>query len=246
MKRVVIFGATSEIAMAVERLMAADGLDLCLVARSPERLESLKADLLVRGAASVTICSADLADTSRHRALIETIAAEFGAFDTVLLAYGTLLDQQQCQTNAQLAVAEIMTNFASAASLLTLTSESMAKRKQGTIAVITSVAGDRGRRSNYVYGAAKGGLSLFVEGLRSRMHPLGVRVVTIKPGPVDTPMTARMAKRNGLASSAKVGADIYRFLKLGRGDVLYTPFQWRWIMRMVRAIPDTVIKRLDF
>jgi decaprenylphospho-beta-D-erythro-pentofuranosid-2-ulose 2-reductase len=246
MKRVVILGAGSAIAQAVERLMAKDALDLCLIGRSEARLKALQSDLLARGAHQVSICESDLDDTNAHAALLRNITQSFGAFDTVLLAYGSLLDQPATQTNADIAVREIHTNFVSAASLLTLFADPLAAAKSGTIAVITSVAGDRGRRSNYVYGSAKGGLSLFVEGLRSRMNPLGVRVVTIKPGPVDTPMTASMPNKKTFASPEAVGKDIYRFLRRTRGDVLYTPRKWRIIMAVVRAMPDWLIKRLNF
>jgi decaprenylphospho-beta-D-erythro-pentofuranosid-2-ulose 2-reductase len=246
MKRIVILGAGSSIAQAVERLMAKDGLDLCLVGRSESRLKALQSDLVARGAHQVSICESDLDDAHTHAGLLRNITQTFGAFDTVLLAYGSLLDQPATQTSAELALREIHTNFVSAASLLTLFAECLAAEKSGTIAVITSVAGDRGRRSNYVYGSAKGGLSLFVEGLRSRMHPLGVRVVTIKPGPVDTPMTASMPKKKGFASPEAVGKDIYRFLQRSRGDVLYTPAKWRLIMAAVRGLPHWAIKRIDF
>ena len=246
MKRIVILGAGSSIAQAVERLMAKDALDLCLVGRSESRLKALQSDLLARGANHVSICESDLDVTHAHAALLRNITQSFGAFDTVLLAYGSLLDQPATQRNADLALREIHTNFASAASLLTIFAEPLVAAKSGTIAVITSVAGDRARRSNYVYGSAKGGLSLFVEGLRSRMHPLGIRVVTIKPGPVDTPMTSSMPKKNGFASPEAVGKDIYRFLQRVRGDVLYTPGKWRIIMAAVRVIPHWLIKRLNF
>jgi hypothetical protein len=226
--------------------MARDGLDLCLVGRSVERLRALQSDLIARGAHHVSICESDLAECRTHRDLLRSILNSFGEFDTVLLAYGTLLNQAECQTNADLALREIHTNFTSAAGLLTIFAAHLEATKAGTIAVITSVAGDRGRRSNYVYGAAKGGLSLFVEGLRSRMFPMGVRVLTIKPGPVDTPMTASMQRRAGFASPEAVAKDIYRFLQWPRGDVLYTPARWRLIMRVVRAIPDWLIKRVNF
>lgn len=245
MKKIVILGATSTIAQAAERLMAADGAELLLVGRSPERLQALQADLRARGAARVLTLAADLADCSQHARLFERASAEFGGFDTVLLAYGTMLDQPACQVTPELAVREINANFTSAASLLTLCGEYFRRRGGGTLAVITSVAGDRGRRPNYVYGAAKGGLSLFVQGLRSRLHASAVRVITIKPGLVDTPMTAHLPRGPLMADPATVGRDIYRALRRSSPDVLYTPWYWKWIMLAVRAVPERWFKKVS-
>lgn len=246
MKKIVILGATSAIAQAVERLMAADGAELLLVGRSAERLQALQADLLARGAAVVFIHAADLGECSQHARILERARADLGGFDTVLLAYGTLLEQAACQADPALAAREIHVNFTSAAGLLTLFGEDLRLRGGGTLAVVTSVAGDRGRRPNYVYGAAKGGLSLFAQGLRSRLHPFGVRVLTIKPGLVDTPMTAHLPRSPLMAAPATVGRDIYRALRRSSPEVLYTPWYWKWIMLAVRAVPERWFKKLSF
>lgn len=246
MNRIIVLGATSGIAQPLQRLMAADGKSLLLVGRSSERLQTLAADLASRGAAQVLTFVADLADLSQHRALLQFARQHFPDFDTVLLAYGTMLDQQQCQVSPERAIEELNNNFVSAVSLLTLFAAELEARKSGTIAAITSVAGDRGRRPNYVYGAAKGGLSLFLQGLRSRLYPLGVRVLTIKPGPVDTPMTAHMQKRRALAAPDDVARQIYRALQNPSTDVVYVPGRWKWIMRVIRAIPERSFKKLSF
>jgi len=245
MQKIVVLGATSAIAQAVERRLASEGKEFLLVARSPQRLQELEADLRVRGARQVLTLSSDLADSSQHSALLDFAHKQFSGFDTVLLAYGTLSDQRECRHSAALAEREWHTNFTSPAALLTLFADHFEPLKAGCIAAITSVAGDRGRRSNYVYGAAKGGLSLFLQGLRSRLHPSGVHVITIKPGPVDTPMTAHLPRTPMLANPDSVARDICRALKKRSPDVLYTPRIWQYIMLALRIIPEFVFKRLS-
>ena len=122
----------------------------------------------------------------------------------------------------------------------------MAARRGGRIAVITSVAGDRARRSNYIYGTAKGALALFVQGLRAKLHSTGVRVLTIKPGPVATPMTAHMPGSAKFADPAAVACAIYQEIEHGRRDILYVPGRWRWIMTVIRLIPEGIGKQLKF
>lgn len=245
MRRIIVFGATSGIAQALERLMAAAGLELLLAGRSQERLDAVQADLRARGAGSVLTIQCDLADTSQHARVLRHATEHFSDFDTVVIAYGSMLDQAACQVWPELALQEVHTNFSSAVSLLTLFGEYFRARGSGTLAVITSVAGDRGRRPNYVYGAAKGGLGIFLQGLRSRLYPFGVRVVTIKPGPVNTAMTAHMKRNRLFAEPAEVAADIFRALEKGRADLLYTPWYWRWIMLTFRLIPERFFKKLS-
>jgi decaprenylphospho-beta-D-erythro-pentofuranosid-2-ulose 2-reductase len=246
MQKVIVLGATSGIAQEVQRMLALSGKEMMLVARSPERLSALRSDLLVRGAREVLTFTADLADTSTHVPVLEFARNHLANFDTIFLTYGTMLDQQECQRSAALACQEIDTNFVSAVALLTVFAQHFESAGTGCIAAITSVAGDRGRRSNYVYGAAKGALSLFLQGLRSRLYPAGVRVITIKPGPVKTAMTDQMKKSGIFADAEDVARDIYRALEKRSPDVLYTPRRWRLIMAVVRAIPESVFKRLAF
>lgn len=130
--------------------------------------------------------------------------------------------------------------------MLTLFAADLEGRRVGCIAAISSVAGDRGRRSNYVYGSAKGGLSVFLQGLRSRLYPAGVAVITIKPGPVRTPMTDQLPGRLHLADPHLIARDIVRSLERRSPEVLYTPSIWRYIMLVIRLIPETLCKRLSF
>jgi decaprenylphospho-beta-D-erythro-pentofuranosid-2-ulose 2-reductase len=160
----------------------------------------------------------------------------------VLIAHGTLPDQRACEASASRTVAELQVNFTATIALLILVAQRMQAQGSGTIAVITSVAGDRGRQSNFVYGAAKGGVSLFLQGLRHRLAGCGVRVVDIRPGFVDTPMTAAFDKGGLWATPARVAQDIERALDRGT-PVLYTPYFWRWIMLVVRSLPTFLFHR---
>ncbi len=197
-RRVLICGATSAIASAAARCFAASNDRLFLVGRDREKLGAIADDLRVRGATQIETSVADLNDVARHQALIDECVQRLDGIDTVLVAHGTLPDQAACQASFEAARAELDTNFVSVVSLLTRVANYLEKRGAGTIAVISSVAGDRGRQSNYVYGTAKGAVSIFLQGLRNRLHRRGVRVVTIKPGFVDTPMTANFPKNRAL------------------------------------------------
>jgi short-subunit dehydrogenase len=246
MKKVVILGATSGIALEVQRLLARQGRELLLVARSSQRLAELQADLAARGAQQILTYSADLASIQQHAAIFDFARRTFPDFDTVLLAYGSMQGQKDSETSVDILLEELQVNFVSATAILTLFAGDLERRRIGCLAAITSVAGDRGRRSNYVYGSAKGALSLFLQGLRSRLHPAGVRVITIKPGPVQTPMTDHMPNSARFAEPEQVARDIVRALERRSPDVLYTPKIWRYIMTAVQQIPETVFKRLSF
>jgi decaprenylphospho-beta-D-erythro-pentofuranosid-2-ulose 2-reductase len=246
MKKIIILGATSGIALQVQRLLAREGRELLLVARSPQRLAEIQADLAVRGAQQVLTYPADLASIQQHAAIFEFVRRTFPDFDTVLLAYGSMHDQKDSETSVDILLEELRVNFVSAAAILTLFAADLERRRTGCLAAITSVAGDRGRRSNYVYGSSKGALSLFLQGLRSRLHPAGVRVITIKPGPVQTPMTDHLPDSARFADPEQVARDIVRALERRYPDVLYTPKIWRYIMTAVQQIPETIFKRLSF
>jgi len=245
-KKLVVLGATSGIALEVQRQLAQRGCELLLVARSPERLADLQADLSLRGAATVSTYAADLASVQQHAGVFEFVRRGLPDFDTVLLAYGSMQDQKDSEVSVDVLLEELQTNFVSATAILTLFAADLERRRTGCLAAITSVAGDRGRRSNYVYGSAKGALSLFLQGLRSRLHPAGVRVITIKPGPVQTAMTDHMPNAARFADPEQVARDIVCALERRAPDVLYTPKVWRYVMSGVRHIPETVFKRLSF
>jgi decaprenylphospho-beta-D-erythro-pentofuranosid-2-ulose 2-reductase len=238
-----ICGATSAIAGAAARCSAASHDRLFLVGRDPEKLGAVADDLRVRGAAQVETYVTDLNDITRHQAIIDECAQRLSGFDTVLIAHGTLPDQAACEASFDATRAELETNLMSVVSLLTRVGNHFEQRREGTIAVISSVAGDRGRQSNYVYGTAKGAVSIFLQGLRNRLHRSGVRVITIKPGFVDTPMTAHFPKNPLWADASAVGRGVYRAL-CGGSDVVYLPWFWRPIMVLIRSVPERMFKRL--
>ncbi len=240
---VVLFGATSAIAEAVARVYARRGASLFLVARQPLRLAAMCADLRLRGAARCEGRAADLDDLALHAPLVDEAEALLGPADVVLLAQGALGDPAEYRASAEAAARVLGTNLVAPASLMTLVASRMEARGKGSLAAIGSVAGDRGRASNYAYGAAKGGLALFLQGLRNRLAARGVHVLTVKPGFVDTPMTGAIRKNALFARPETVARDIVRALD-ERTDVLYTPWFWRFIMLVVKAIPEALFKRM--
>jgi decaprenylphospho-beta-D-erythro-pentofuranosid-2-ulose 2-reductase len=242
--RVLIIGATSAIAGETAKAYAGRGARLFLTGRNSARLSSLRDDLLVRGAAQVETAELDVTHIAGHRAVIDSAIASLGELDIALIAHGTLPDQTRCQKEVGETLEAIQVNFTATVALLTLLANYFETQRRGCIAVIGSVAGDRGRQSNYVYGAAKGGLDRFLQGLRNRLYRSGVSVVTIKPGFVETPMTSGKAKNPLFASAQYVGRRIERAIE-HRSNVVYIPWYWRPIMAMVRWVPESIFKRLQ-
>lgn len=244
MKKILVIGATSAIAEATARRFASRGAELFLLARNPERLTSLGEDLKVRGASSVHSEIFDANDFTLHPGVIANVIEQLGGLDLVIIAHGTLGDQKACEQDVALALSELNTNALSVISLLTPLANHFERQGHGSIAVISSVAGDRGRQSNYIYGTAKGALSIFLQGLRNRLYKSGVQVLTIKPGFVDTPMTAAFPKGPLWATPEKVASDIEKAIGKGK-DELYTPGFWYLIMAIIRSIPEFIFKRLS-
>lgn len=243
MKKILIIGATSAIAEAAARLWAAQGHRLYLLGRNEERLGALAADLRIRGAAVAAHGVLDVNQFAAHAAAIDAATAALDGLDTVLIAHGTLGDQKACEQDFAAALQELNTNAISVMSLLTLLANRFEAQRHGTLAVISSVAGDRGRQSNYVYGTAKGALTIFLQGLRNRLHGAGVQVLTIKPGFVDTPMTAHIQQGPLWAKPEAVAAAIVKAVERRR-DVLYTPWFWLGIMTVIRLVPERIFKKL--
>lgn len=244
MKRILIIGANSAIAEATARLWAAQGAALFLVGRNAGRLEAVASDLRVRGAAAVTSFAMDACDTAAHAAMLEAAETALGGLDVALVAHGSLPDQKACETSVELTLKEIDTNALSVIALATRLAEGFEKQGSGTLAVISSVAGDRGRQSNYVYGAAKGMVSLFLQGLRNRLAKKGVQVLTIKPGFVDTPMTAAFPKGALWAKPDAIARGIVRAVERG-ADEVYLPGFWRLIMFIIRHVPERIFKKMS-
>ncbi|WP_095190483.1 SDR family oxidoreductase [Pseudomonas sp. Irchel 3E19] len=245
MKKILIVGATSAIASACARLWAAERSEFFLVARDGQKLQQTCTDLQARGASSVTPYVMDISDAAEHAVMLESCMAALQTVDICLIAYGSLPNQCECEQSVEVAVREFANNGSSVIALLTLLANRMAVQRHGTLAVISSVAGDRGRPSNYVYGAAKAAVSTFCEGLRARLYKSGVHVITIKPGFVDTPMTRGLALPALLvAQPDSVARQIVSGIER-KVAVLYVPGFWAWIMWLIRAIPQPIFKRLN-
>jgi short-subunit dehydrogenase len=246
MKNILIIGATSAIAEHCARLWAARGDKLFLVGRDGERLTMIAEDLRVRAGATdrVAIFQLDTNDMGLHQPMLENAQSFLGTFDGVLIAHGTLPDQKACEASAEATLSALANNGISVVLLAARIANVLEAQHGGCLAAIGSVAGDRGRQSNYTYGAAKALVDRFFEGLRNRLAPVGVNVLLIKPGFVDTPMTAAFAKGGPLwATPERVASEIVAAMD-SRRQVLYTPWFWRWIMLIIRHIPERIFVRL--
>jgi decaprenylphospho-beta-D-erythro-pentofuranosid-2-ulose 2-reductase len=239
-----VLGATSSIAIATMRRLATANTRFMLVARNSNRLTAVAQDLLTRGALTVDTWVMDLDDTTAHPEMLEAAAQRLSRIDLALIAHGVLGDQQAAEADFDVAAAILHTNFISVVSLLTWLGNYCQAQRGGTLAVISSVAGDRGRKSNYVYGASKGALNVFLDGLRNRIDRDGVQVLTIKPGFVATPMTAHVPKNVLFASPDQVAQGILKAIERRR-DVVYVPWFWFLIMTLVCAIPGFRFKKMN-
>jgi NAD(P)-dependent dehydrogenase (short-subunit alcohol dehydrogenase family) len=240
---VLVLGGTSAIAVAYCRRLADGGAAFVLVGRRGDRLATVAADLKARGAREALPIVSDLSDMSSCEDRFREFCAHLGTPDQVLLAYGALGDQMKAEDDADATRALIDANFTSAALWLQMAAKLLPRDKPRAIIVISSVAGDRGRRSNYVYGAAKAGLSTFAEGLAHRLHGTNLQVLTVKPGFVDTPMTAHL-ERGGLlwATPEQIAEGIERAV-LKKQSVAYTPRFWWPIMTIIRLLPRQIFFR---
>jgi len=244
MKRILIIGATSAIAEHCARIWAARGDALHLVARNEQHVQVIASDLKVRGASEVTTYVTDLNNMDKHEELLDVADAALGGVDIVLITHGTLSNQKSCELSVKETLAEIQTNALSTISLLTLNANKFEAKQSGTICVISSVAGDRGRASNYVYGTAKAMVTAFTSGLRQRLQKSNVSVVTIKPGFVDTPMTAEFKKGLLWVKPISVAESIVRAID-GKKTEVYVPQFWYVIMLIIKILPTKIFKRLD-
>ncbi len=226
------------------RRLAAPHRHFMLVARNADRLAAVAQDLATRGASVVDTWVMDLDDTTAHPEMLASAAQRLGRMDLALIAHGVLGDQQAAEANFDMAAAILHTNFVSAVSLLTWLGNHFQAQGSGALAVISSVAGDRGRKSNYVYGASKGALNVFLDGLRNRIDRDGVQVLTIKPGFVATPMTAHVPHNALFASPDRVAVGILKAVERRR-DVAYVPWYWAAIMAIVRNIPGFLFKKMN-
>lgn len=242
--RVVVLGALSAIATAAARIYAKEGAALTLVARNRERLESLAADLKARGAVQVEIAAMDLDAGAVHAGEhLADWSARMGGIDHVLLVYGYLGAQAKASTDAAELTRITTSNYASAVHWAEATANILRRQRRGSLVAVSSVAGDRGRQSNYAYGAAKGALALFVQGIAHSLAGTGARAVAVKPGFVDTPMTDGLRKGGPMwATADQVGRAIRRAADKG-GPIQYAPGRWRLVMLVVRSVPSCIFHR---
>jgi short-subunit dehydrogenase len=243
-QNIIIIGATSAIAEAVARRYAESGAQLFLVARNNDKLQLIANDLKIRGASAVQTWVMDANDNEAILPMLDAAWNAFNSYDVALIAHGTLPDQARTETDIDYALTQFRTNGDSVIACLTGLAMRFEPQGKGVIAVISSVAGDRGRASNALYGAAKAAINTYASGLRVRLFKSGVHVLLIKPGFVATPMTAELDLPARLTVSADVVAtDIQKAINK-RKNVLYTPWFWQWIMLIIRTIPEFLFKKM--
>lgn len=243
-KTLLVIGATSAIAHATARLYAAEGYRCHLVARNADKLTRVAEDLKARGAPEVTTGSFDALDSATFAPAIDDAQKALGDIGIALIAHGSLPDQKACETDLEAAQQALTVNHTSAVLLITRIAALMEAQGRGSIAAISSVAGDRGRPSNYVYGSAKAGLNTFLEGMRIRLMDKGVHVLTVKPGFVDTPMTRDLQKGLLWAQPDAIARRIRNGIRKSR-MVVYAPAFWRYILAVICLLPRRLLLRLN-
>jgi hypothetical protein len=245
MLRVLILGATSSIARALAIRFAAEGASLYLASRDATEAARVSADVAVRTGATVHSGAFDACDFGGHESFLREAVGALGGLDGAVVCFGTLGDEEAAQTESALALATIASNFTGAVSLMTPIARHLENQHSGFLIVIGSVAGERGRARNYVYGSAKGGLHLFTQGMRARLSGAGVHVMTVKLGTVDTRMTWG-SESAPLSISPDRAADLIFSAYRRRADVVFVPWFWRVIMGVICMIPERIFKRMKF
>jgi short-subunit dehydrogenase len=242
MSYLLIIGAKSDIAKAVARKYAANGHDLCLAARKADDLKEFASDLTIRTQRKVTCAELDILNFASHKEFYDSLQEKPAG---VITAVGYLGDQKEAQRSFSESQKIIDTNYTGLVSLLNIIADDFEQRRAGFIVGISSVAGDRGRKSNYVYGSAKAAFTAYLSGLRNRLHEAGVHILTVKPGFVATKMTAGMNLPARLtAQPEEVAEDIYQAQQKGK-DVLYTKWMWKWVMMVITIIPEWKFKGMS-
>ncbi len=239
---VLILGGNSDVAYALARQFASKKADITLASRDLELLKKKAKDIEIRHHVSVQALAFDASETGSHQAFYDALDPKP---DGVIVAFGYLGDQERAQSDAQEAQKIIHTNFTGAVSILEIVAADFERRRKGFIIGIGSVAGERGRQSNYFYGAAKGALGIYLGGLRNRLSKCQVHVATVLPGYIDTKMTSGLGLPALLTASPKqVAVDIFQGYHKSK-NIIYTRWFWRWIMAIIKAIPESLFKRLS-
>ena len=244
MNNILVFGASSKLAEEAVKHIKGVNLNVMLAGPTESKINTVKAHLkTLNPEVNYQSYIIDALDYDKHQAMYDHTINEFGGLDTVIIAHGTLPDNEEIRKSQEKSIKEFNINCVSVISLCTIAANYFEKQKNGTIAVISSVAGERGRQSNYIYGSAKAGVSAYLQGLRNRMFEFGVSVVTIKPGMVRTPMTSNLPDSPLFAKAEKVGKEIYDGIRK-RKDVVYTPAYWKLLMTIIKLIPEGIFKKL--
>ncbi len=242
MSYVFIIGAKSDIAKATAREYSKHGYDLYLAARNSDELEEFAKDITTRTQQNVNLVELDILDYKSHQAFYNNLDEKpLG----VISAIGYLGEQEKAQSDFGEAQQIMDTNYTGVVSLFNIISDDFKKRKSGFMVGISSVAGDRGRKSNYIYGSAKAALTAYLSGLRNRLYDAQVHVLTVKPGFVATKMTEDMDLPEKLtAQPEEVAEDIYKAQQSNK-NVLYTKWIWKWVMLIIRNIPEFQFKKMS-
>jgi short-subunit dehydrogenase len=238
-----ILGATSAIARATARELAARGHGVTLAGRDLAELERDAADIHLRYGVDAHVTAFDAETFDGHADFLAQVIEQGGELEGVVLAFGYLGEQERAAQQFDESLAILQRNYVGAVSILNHCAEYLAEKGRGNVIAISSVAGDRGRQSNYIYGSAKGGLSVYLQGLRNAMFHRGVHVMTVKPGFVDTAMTYGMPGLFLVASPQSVAQRILSAVDKKRNEI-YAPWFWRWIMLIIRHVPEPIFKRL--
>lgn len=245
MKKILVLGAYSGIAQATLEFLTKKDVALYLVGRDQTKLKIVKDHLQSFGNSIIYIDDLDFNNLEQHSDLLNRAIQKMGGLDILFVCYGILPSQKDLEKNPSKIVENYQTNAISTIHFVSLVANYFEEKKQGVIAVVSSVAGDRGRKSNYFYGSAKSCVDTFLEGLRHRLYHTNVKVITIKPGMVDTPMIKDIDKKVLVANPERVAKDIIKAFEKQK-DVVYTPWFWKYIMFVIRALPRGIFYRLDF
>ena len=242
MSYVLIIGAKSDIAKEVARVYAKNGYKLYLAARNSEELQDFAKDIKIRFDIEAKLCEFDMEKFETHQEFYNSLEPK--PLGVVVVA-GYMNEQKICENDFEETLKTINVNFTGAVSILNIVSNDMEKNKNGFIVGVSSVAGDRGRKANYIYGSSKAGFSAYLSGLRNRLFKSGVKVLTVKPGFVNTKMTAGLDLPEKLTAQAEdVAKDIFNAQQKGK-DVLYTKWIWKYIMLIIKSIPEFIFKKLS-
>ena len=242
--RILVIGATSAIALAICRRVANKEVEFVLHARNAERLAAVAEDLRARGANVNSTLVVDLDNDSSRRTMVDQVFLNAGGIDAVLVAHGTLPDQAACEADMALAASALRTNFTATADLVIAISRRLDLQGRGKLMVITSVAGDRGRASNWIYGGSKAGISVMLQGLMQKFADGRVAIIDVRPGFIDTPMTQAFRKGPLWRTPDEIAPRLAHALLHGRSGVVYAPWFWRVIMGVLRCLPFFIFKRL--